>query len=349
MPAHITHVLFAEDVLRQATANADAILERAGNLFRLGAQGPDLFYHNQRTRPLGLRYGTLLHRRGYGTVIAQMAQLLLAAAARDGALDQEAAAYLLGFATHAELDRHTHPYIICRGGWVRSGDDASRVYFRCHTFLERMLDVVALRELRGAELHQFDFFSQIYCGERLPYATLKMLLKAIDAGYPDARYKSRNRRRIENAYVDSMRFYTLTDHRNPQLRRRALQLDRSEGFRRRRVAVYHFPDHGQELDPGNLRRRPWPHPCAPELRSTDSFLDRMTAARTVLVPRLRTLAATIGLRFDPPAGAIAPTELAPLFGDQGLGATLDGATCTPVHAEPLPLPDVFERLYAESA
>ncbi len=348
MPAHITHLLFAEDVLRQATANADAILERAGNLFCLGAQGPDIFYHNQRTRPFALRYGTLLHRRGYGTVIAHMAELL-AAATRRGGLDWEAAGYLLGFATHAELDRHTHPYIICRGGWVRSDDAASRVYFRCHAFLERMLDVVALRELRGAELHQFDFFSRIYCGENLPYTTLKMLLKAIDAAYPDARYKSRNRRRIENAYADSMRFYTLTDHRNPQLRRKALELDRSEGFQRRRIAVFHFPEHGQELDPGNLQHRPWPHPCAPEVRSTDSLIDRMAAARAVLTPRLRTLAATVGVAFDPPAAPLPAADLAALFGDQSLGATLDARTCTPIHAEPLPLPAVFDRLYAETA
>ena len=51
MPAHISHLLYAEDALREATADAEAILEEAGNLFRLGAQGPDLFCHNQRTRP----------------------------------------------------------------------------------------------------------------------------------------------------------------------------------------------------------------------------------------------------------------------------------------------------------
>ena len=228
MPAHFSHLLFAEDALREATPAAELILERAGNLFRFGAQGPDIFYHNQRTRPLALRYGSQIHRRGFGTVVAHMADTARRTARRVGRPDMEQVAYLLGFATHAELDRHTHPYIICRAGWVRQRDPATQTYRRCHAFLERMLDVVALRALRSQELHQFDFFSGIYCGENLPYSSLKMLVQAINAAYPNAHYKSRNRRRMENAYADSIRFYTLTDHRNPQLRQRALERDHTE-------------------------------------------------------------------------------------------------------------------------
>ena len=359
MPAHISHLLFAEDVLRDATPDADRLLERAGNLFRFGAQGPDVFYHNQRTRPLALRYGTLIHRRGFGSVVAHMARTALSAARRTGTPDLQQTAYLLGFATHAELDRFAHPYVICRAGWVRRQDPGSQRYRRCHAFLERLLDVAALRALRAQELHQFDFFSQVYCGENLPYPALKMLVKAVDAVYPSASYKSRNRRRMENAYGDAIRFYTLTDHRNPMLRRRALELDRREGDHHRRGAVFHFADAGQELDPANLRRRPWPHPCCPEVRSEASFLDLMAAARRELAPRLRRLATLLGLRGA--AGGPAPqaatergadalvAELAEAFGDQSLGATRGGRTCTPVHAEPLPLAELLERLHREEA
>jgi hypothetical protein len=357
MPAHISHLLFAEDALREATPDAEWLLERTGNLFRFGAQGPDVFYHNQRTRPVALRYGSLIHRRGFGTMVAHMTQTALTTARRTGNSEPQQVAYLLGFATHAELDRFTHPYIICRAGWVRAEDPDSQRYRRCHVFLERLLDVAALRALRSRELHQFDFFSQIYCGESLPYSTLKMLVKAINGAYPTASYKSRNRRRVENAYGDAMRFYTLTDHRNPLLRRRALELDRREGDHHRRGAVFHFPDAGQELDPANLRRRPWPHPCFPEVSSEESFLDLMAAAQAALVPRLARLAAILGLRgsrvADPAvasgggAGELF-AELVNLFGDQSLGANRHGSTCTPVHADPLPLAELLERLYRES-
>lgn len=352
MPAHISHLLFAEDVLRQAIPNAGGLLERAGNLFRCGAQGPDIFYHSQRTRPVALRYGTLIHRHGFGSMVAHMARTVLTTARRTGTADLQQAAYLLGFATHAELDRHTHPYIICRAGWVRRQDPASERFRRCHTFLERLLDVAALRALRSQELQQFDFFSQVYCGEGLPYSALKMLVKAIDSVYPTASYRSRNRRRVENAYGDAMRFYTLTDHRNPRLRQRALELDRSEGAHHRRGAMFHFPRAGQELDPANLQHRPWPHPCCPEVRSEASFLDLMAAARLALAPRLQRLAALLGLAeagAQPPAAERAPETavagLAEAFGNQSLGATRGGRTCTPVHAEPLPLAEVLERLH----
>ncbi len=387
MPAHFSHLLFAEDALREATPCAEVLLERAGNLFRLGAQGPDIFYHNQRTRPLALRYGSLIHRRGFGTLVAHMAATVVATAHRTGAPDMEQAAYLLGFATHAALDRAAHPYIICRAGWVRHQEHATHRYRRCHTLLERLLDVAALRALRAQELEEFDFLPYVSCGEQLPYPTLKMLVKGINSAYPTASFKSRNRRRIENAYADSMRFYRLTDHRNLRLRNRAVELDRRDEFRHRRCAVFHFSDLGSDLDPANLSHRPWPHPCNPEVVSDESYLDLMAGARATLVPGLRHLLAVLGLPapddtgcapsdagdpepvrsfrdteddesrrtgivrqpgFSDQAAVDRCAELASLFGDQSLSTTLHGESCMPIHCDPLPLPELFERLYRES-
>jgi hypothetical protein len=354
MPAHFSHLLFAEDALREATTGAEQLLEEAGNLFRLGAQGPDLFYHNQRTKPLALRYGSLIHRRGFGTLVACMARTVIAGAHRTGRVDSGQAAFLAGFATHAELDRHAHPYIISRAGWVRHGDPETNRFRRCHPLLERLLDVVALRARRGCELAEFEFLGTVTCGETLPYATLKMLVKGINDAFPAASYKSRNRRRIENAYADSMRFYTLTDHRASRLRDRALAVDRREGFRQRRGAVFHYAEAGAELDPANLRRQPWPHPCDPAVTSECSYLDLMASAQRDVVPKLRRLLHLVGWPGStgerPAADASRwQAELAALFGDQGLGATLHGESCAPVHCAPLPLPELFERLHHEPA
>ena len=64
------------------------------------------------------------------------------------------------------------------------------------------------------------------------------------------------------------------------------------------------------------------------------------------------MAATPGSPLRPPwPGRRKPgewfAELASLFGNQGLGATVDGDSCTPVHCEPLPLPELFEKLHEE--
>jgi len=58
MAAQISHVLAGEAALRSALPEeAETVLDAAGPAFRLGCQGPDIFYHNQRSKPSGLHYG----------------------------------------------------------------------------------------------------------------------------------------------------------------------------------------------------------------------------------------------------------------------------------------------------
>jgi hypothetical protein len=65
MPSQICHLIFAEDSLREAVgSDAEEMLRESGNIYRFGAQGPDFFYHNQRTRPTGLKFGVNAHREG---------------------------------------------------------------------------------------------------------------------------------------------------------------------------------------------------------------------------------------------------------------------------------------------
>jgi hypothetical protein len=339
MPAHLSHILFAEEALRRADGeHFAATIRDGGGLFYFGAQGPDFFYHNQRTRPTGLRYGALIHRRSYGTLLANMAGVLVDEAVRQGtATDPRATAYLLGFATHGALDRSAHPYIVCRAGWVRHDDASTQHLFRMHAFLERLLDVVLLQERAGITPAQMDFFSRAYCGETLPYVTIKMLLKGINATYPDAHYKSRDRRRIENAYADSIRFYAMTDPRNPHRQQFARKRDAEEGFRHRRMSVFHPQHVPPDLDVANLHHSPWPHPCAAERLSTTSYLDMFDAALDDVVPALAALADGLHrLRL--------PAELGAQFGEKSLNATLDGATCMPESSAPLPLSKLLETL-----
>src|SRR4030042_4005693 len=136
MPAQICHLLFAEEAWRGALGGgAGGFLERPGNLFRFGAQGPDFFYHNQRTRPTGLKYGVAAHHEGYGRLTAHLVRQLRRLQARgiDEAVKDELTAFTLGWVTHAFLDRVTHPFIVSFSGWGEK-------YFRCHIFFERILD-----------------------------------------------------------------------------------------------------------------------------------------------------------------------------------------------------------------
>jgi hypothetical protein len=334
MPSHFTHLLFAEEALRLAFGDAaETMLGTHGNLFRFGAQGPDFFYHNQRTMPTGLRYGVALHRRGYGDMVEAMAKEALRLAAGPGS---ELSAYILGFATHAPLDRRTHPFINYFAGWFDPKVEATRRLRLCHPFLERILDVLAVRERLGTRIDDFDYLSRVRCGKTLPYPVLKALVKGLHAVYPSYNYKSKDRQRVENAYYDTMFFYKLTNHLNPDILKLAFRKDRKEGFKERRLALLHPRAIPGDCDFLNAGRSRWCHPCDDSAVSTAGFMDLYEEALAETVPMLKDLMAVLAGR-------------APL---QGLGARVGNQSldtgrehCAPVHSRPLPLPEILDAMY----
>jgi len=150
MPSQICHLIFAEDSLREALGNsAVRILKRYGNIYRFGAQGPDFFYHNQRTKPTGLKFGVNAHREGYGRLVTHMIHELRRLEAKKHKDLPLIRAYILGFTTHAFLDKKTHPFIDYFSGWVDADREETEIYYRCHIFMERILDVLMLKLKRG--------------------------------------------------------------------------------------------------------------------------------------------------------------------------------------------------------
>ncbi len=333
MPAHFTHLVFAEEAVVAALGDeGDKLLASHGNLLRLAAQGPDFFYHNQRTMPTGLRYGIALHKRSYGAFVQE---LVREAIRLHLGVCSELGAYVVGFATHAALDRHTHPYIIYRSGWVDPQKPETRRYFHCHPFLERILDVLVLAERRHVRLEEFDFLSQVR-GHGLPYVVLKALLKAMHTTYPSMTRKSLDRRRVENAYHDTIFFYKLTNHLNPDIHRLAFRRDHRDDYRERRLALLH----PREIPPGvdflNSGGTEWRHPCSPEEVSRASFLQLYEEGLAESVGVTRRLAAALSGR-EPLEG------VAEAVGNHSLDTARE--PCTPLVCDPFPLPEILEGLY----
>ncbi len=334
MPSHFTHLLLAEDALRGALGErAQEILGTHGNLFRFSAQGPDFFYHNQRTMPTGLRYGVALHRHGYGSFVQELAREARRLSAGPGS---ELYAFILGFATHAPLDRLAHPFIGYFAGWVDPKEEATRRLYHAHPFLERILDVLVLKERYGKRPSEFDFLSQIRCGKTLPYPVIKAIVKGLNAVYPAYNYKSRNRQRIENAYHDAIFFYKLTNHLNPNLSKLAYRKDRKEGFKERRLGLIHPDAAPAGYDFLNLGHEAWCHPCDAAAASTASFLDLFDEARGRCVRILGGLHAVL-------AGQAPVEEVAGLVGNESLDTGREN--CTPIHSRPLPLREILDEMY----
>jgi len=335
MPSHFTHLLFAEEALRGALGEKAAeILSAHGNLFRFGAQGPDFFYHNQRTMPTGLRYGVALHRHGYGSFVSELVREAHRLSAGAGS---DLGAFILGFVTHAPLDRMAHPFIGYFAGWVDPRQEASRRLYHAHPFLERILDVLVLKERFGLAPSQFDFLNQIRCGKALPYPVIKAVVKGLNVVYPAFGFKSRDRQRVENAYHDAMFFYKLTNHLNPDLIRLAYRKDRKEGFREKRLGLLH----PREIPPGydflNLSHEEWCHPCDSASVTRASFLDLYESALSRCVLVLAGVHRSL-------AGQAPVEGLAELVGEESLDTGREN--CTPVHSRPLPLREIMDEIYA---
>jgi len=340
MPAQICHLLFAEEALQAALgARAPALLERHGKLFRFGAQGPDFFYHNQRTRPTGLKYGVAAHREGYGRLTANLVREIRRLEERglDEEVRGELEAFTLGWATHAFLDRGTHPFIVYFSGWVDRARPETEKYFRCHIFYERILDVLTLRERRGLEPAALPLPELLGCGPVLPYPLVKALLKALNAAYPRMAFKSRDRRRIENAYADAMFFYTYTDPSQPRYLRLALERDREAP--RQRLALFHPRELPADIDFLNSAHAPWRHPCRGERTSCASFPELYAQSLAQAVPALALLQEAL-------AGRRGPEEVEAAVGNASLNTGLERSQrCLLQHSAPLPLPELLETLY----
>jgi hypothetical protein len=342
MPAQICHFLFAEEALRGALeGRAEELLERHGNLLRFGAQGPDFFYHNQRTMPTGLKYGVAAHHEGYGRLTAALVRGFRRLEARgiDQAVRGELSAFILGWSCHAFLDRITHPFIVYFSGWVDPGRPETERFFRCHIFFERILDVLTLRERRGQDAAALSLPGLLGCGPVLPYPLVKLLLKALNAAYPRMTRKSLDRRRIENSYADAMFFYTYTDPSQPRYLK--LALERDHDAPKRRLALFHPRELPEGIDFLNLANARWLHPCHGE-PSTASFPQLYGQALARAVAVLKVVEEAL-------AGRRTPEEVEEAVGNASLNTGLERSQrCRLSHSAPLPLGELLDDLYRRS-
>ena len=345
MPSQLLHTLFGEDVIieihRRVASRfgivADKALEKIQSThrkaFALGCQGPDVFYHSQVRRPVGLEYGTLLHRRGAGVFTAGLLKLGLPGTPADGL--NAHGAYALGFMTHAILDRQTHPFIVYKSD--RPPPETPR-RDRSHAFLERIIDVLMLKHLRGAQITGWDQEGMLAEICENPSPGLKELLgRAMVLAYPErAGEDEKLSRRIENTFFDCAWFYRVTSPANTRAEYSASQLfPPQKGF-----VAYLYP---QEL-PGhidflNLEKRPWYYPAGEAKEDFRSFPELYTGAVNAAADTL-----TVIITKYLEEGFFPIEEAAGLIGNGGLSIVDEnGKPCAPCRSDPLPLQEILDQ------
>ncbi len=330
MPSHICHILFAEEALAAGLGpGALAALGRAQPLFHFAAQGPDFFFHNGFSRPSGRTFGSLMHRRQIGAVVRVMTGRLR------GQPGEELRAFVLGFATHAFLDRAAHPFIDYFAGWEDPTDPRTRRYYRCHAFYERIIDVLFLRQRRSLAPEQLAAERLMDCGPALPRAVASALADGLRASFGGLQMSADAEERVQNAYSDASAFYRFTSR--PEYRAHAAERDRS-GPDRRRLALFHPEALPAGLDFLNAGHRRWVHPCDRSRESAASFGELFDAA---VAPAAEALRAVTSAAAGGPLEAVED-----LVGNASLN-TESPATGRRRYCEPLPLAEILDGMYED--
>lgn len=322
MPSHILHCVAGAAALARHPGLAPTGAEEI-RLFNLGCQGPDIFTHNRRTKPLSLAYARLLHRRGYGRFCAALARGVTG----DG---DRALPYLLGFATHASVDRVFHPYVVNRC-FIDSSAVLSPALF--HAFFERILDAEVLRARTGAPVSSFDADDAFPREGSIPARLVDWIARALRSAYPaETEGDGLIGERVANAFADSLSFYRVTNPARTTLAAPGAQgeIARHVGLAADGVALLHPERLNPAIDWLNTSRGPWRHPIT-GTACRDSALDLAERAIDEAARAIDAVARAVG-------AGLAAGEVEATVGDGALSAVDASGEQGPVRfAEPFSL------------
>ncbi len=291
MASQIIHALEGWQAFSEAVPQIAAQLTASQKTwFYLGCQGPDIFYHSQRTAPYGIYFGSLLHRSKFNEFIIH---LLTAVRESEFSLESPEILFMLGFASHGWIDSLTHPYIIYHAAWYNPAQPETKEYQYAHTFLERILDTLYWRELLHIPItcfRQAEFFIPGY-SEKLIHdynkliaankehydAIIRLLIHALSKTYHHRFLKfSEASRRIENAFIDSFHVFIKTD----PFRIAALEPEQKQKELPDAGKAMLFPiEPASSIDWQNTMHKTWRNPCEPLREYTASWKDLLIEAK----------------------------------------------------------------------
>ena len=145
MPDMFAHYLVAEAAARRA--DVGRLLADAYDAYKVGAQGPDVFFYSRLVRGRRDR-PNLAHLTHQHEMAAAFRSMLIRAAASPEGERGGAFAFVAGYAAHLCLDAGAHPWVLYWTGDITDGADATakKAAFRRHGILEASIDVILTRE-----------------------------------------------------------------------------------------------------------------------------------------------------------------------------------------------------------
>ena len=143
MPDMLAHYLVAEQAARRLDGTQAArLVDGAWDAYKVGAQGPDVFFYANLLRRRGRPdLAHLTHRHRMSAAFRSLLGLAMALPADER---QVALAFVAGYAAHLCLDAEAHPWVLYWTGDITEGADAElkAQAFRRHGVLEASIDVI---------------------------------------------------------------------------------------------------------------------------------------------------------------------------------------------------------------
>lgn len=316
MPSQIAHILLGREA---ASALPAAWVSQFWDpAFRLGCQGPDVFYHSRHTKPGAFLYGTRLHRRSWGEFLSRFRR---EAFARGWGPDHPGMAFLAGQATHGFLDRSAHPFVVFFAGWKIPGHPETDALRHSHAFLERILDVLLWKARVGTPFAECRWQEDLPGPEDFPDDFWPAWAEALHEVFPQLSARADVESRLKNAVWDTRNFLGFT---SVGAREHAVRAARQGALH------YFHPEALPDWDFLNLEHRQWLDPVTGTRRS-QSFLDLFDEAAGLARHALSTI-------NDP------ETDWQALLGDGSLNLPgSDGENSAPVHSRPWDYETLFDR------
>lgn len=186
MPAFTTHYLYGVDLFRDMTSTTiKAILRNHIGAYRLGLQGPDLFFYDPlcMMMPKEANIGSLLHETNASLFFEHYLTNLKQLCNKESR--ETMLAYLCGFLGHYTLDCAIHPYVYSKIGYQPNSKIPAKYYFGNHGELEALIDFILLKEHKKSTPSLFHQSKTIHLPAKELLCLSNFLSRTLKMTYPN--------------------------------------------------------------------------------------------------------------------------------------------------------------------
>lgn len=178
MPDILTHIAFADEILGKINLKIlSSEISKRKELYRLGAQGPDVFYYYKFLSEQNNinRIGNMLHEEKTGIFLKRSFDYIVSKQ-----LNEEdyfsIVSYVTGFLCHYILDKNVHPFVYRFSGFCFEMGAEKGAYCHNHKIMENMIDVYVWHDKKNTHAYKQPVYSLIGTDRDLP-AIIKTYLQ----------------------------------------------------------------------------------------------------------------------------------------------------------------------------